>query len=172
MAPHYRGREHEPLGPAQVFRSAIEETGCLNFKEGLSAIKRGEGHGSITARDQRQVLGSANIDDDCKKIKRDSNANRWDYVLGYDCSNEAVAFFVEVHGAGSHNVGEMEKKLDWLKEFLERQSNEALRRLKREYHWVRHGRFNIPRHVPQYKRLEYLRSRRRLNGPVEHLELS
>ena len=154
-------------GP-KAFRDAIEQTGCLNFKAGLSAIKRGEGRGDITAKDNSKALGGADIDGDCRDAY--PNDNRWDYALGYNRSNEAIAFFIEVHGAGSHDVDIMEKKLNWLqKTFLQRASSRMLSCLKREYHWVLHGRFNIPKHVPQYK--ELLRLQRRLNGPTKSLEL-
>jgi len=156
--------------PACVFKDAIEQTHCLKFREGLSVVKRGEGHNTITAKDNRDLLGGACIDDDCKPAE--PHASRWDYVLGYNSSNQTLAFFVEEHGASSHNVSEMEKKLDWLEAFLNRPPNQALSGLARKYYWVQHGKYRIPEHTPQYKRLVWLRNKRKLNGPVPRLCLS
>ena len=80
-------------------------------------------------------------------------------------------FFVEVHSANTHGVTEMEKKLDWLNTFMNRDGNIELSRLPREYHWVASGKVRIPKHVPQYRHLQTLKRQKGLHGPVKHLEL-
>lgn len=131
---------------------------------------KGEGKGQIVAKNNSKLLGSVNVDRD--SLGKHPQANRWDYAIGCERGGKAVVFYVEVHSAGSHGVREVEKKLDWLEGFLNEQSKASLRKLACEYHWVASGEIRIPKHVPQYRRLLRLRSRRELRGPVKHLELS
>jgi hypothetical protein len=160
------------LPPAAVFKQAVSQLHDLVWLQGLTAVPKREGGRRITARDSSMVLGSVNIDRDC--LKKRPNANRWDYAIGYARNDAAVVFFVEVHSADSHNVAEVEKKLDWLMQLLNSAGGKPLLALNRDgkYHWVASGRFGIPKHVPQYRKLELLRSKRGLVGPVEHLELA
>ena len=153
--------------PGKEFQQAIQEAEHLILRAGLSAIA--EGKAQIIARDSRRVLGSVHIDNDCRKAH--PNSNRWDYAIGYNRKGKPFVFFVEVHSANSHNVAEMVKKLDWLVSFLHRDANADLRRLPREYHWVASGKFNIPGHLPQYRMLQTLKSKRGLQGPHKHLVL-
>jgi hypothetical protein len=54
--------------PSVVFDAAVRATSPrLVLKRGLQAIKKGEGHGQIVAEDNRRLLGSATIDDDCRR---------------------------------------------------------------------------------------------------------
>ena len=149
------------------FENAIRSAVPLVYHPGLVAIT--EGKSKIRPSKSWNVLGSANIDADC--CDTDPNGSRWDYVVGYSRDGKAIAFFVEVHSAGSHNVAEMEKKIDWLREFLKRPTSVALCRLPCEYHWVASGRFNIPKHLPQYRRLQTLKRKMNLEGPHKELTL-
>ena len=65
--------------PHEIFKQAVDEADHLRLRNGLAAVKRGEGKGQILAKDSRQVLGSADIDGDC--LQAAPNANRWDYVI-------------------------------------------------------------------------------------------
>ncbi len=170
MARPRRGSlDKEARSSADVFRTAINSAEHLKYEAGLLAIRRGEGKGQIRAEDPGKVLGSCNMDLDCRSAF--PNANRWDYVIGYDRHHEAIAFYVEVHSAISNQVSQMAKKLDWLNAFLLRDTNTKLQRLQREYHWVASGRVRIPRHTPQYRALQRLRSARKLQGPAKELVL-
>jgi len=156
--------------PHKVFELAIEKADHLQLKNGLAAVKRGEGKGRILAKDSKQVLGSAEIDGDCRRAA--PNANRWDYVIGYNRSGKVVAYFVEVHSALTSEVSTIERKLDWLlDEFLRRKNSDKLAALSREMHWVASGNVKIPRHTRQYRFLTTTLRRRGLHGPSKQLTL-
>lgn len=162
-------KKREPA-PHEVFKQAIDEADHLQLKNGLAAVKRGEGKGKIFADDSRQVLGSADIDGAYLKVA--PQANRWDYVIGYNRSGKVVAYFVEVHSAITSQVSRIEKKLKWLvEEFLRRESNVKLAALPKEFHWVASKNVKIPKHTEQYRRLAKLRGKRLLYGPSEQLTM-
>lgn len=155
----------------RTFREAIERAECLQWQPGLQAITAGEGKGRITARDSAKLLGSAFIDRDCERAPVGKGKHRWDYVLGCDRTGSPFAHFVEVHSAETSGVDDMMKKLRWLRDYLERDDQAALKKSPREFHWVASGRVRIPKHVRQYKLLTTTLRRDGLRGPVEHLEL-
>lgn len=148
------------------FASAIDAAEHLRHKEGLSAVKRGEGKDRIH-QGKKKIAGSVAIDDDCRgEFPR---AARWDYVIGVG-ESAPTAFFVEVHPAETSEVSKLADKLAWLTTFLERDKQAALKKLPREIHWVASGRVNIPKNTPQYKRLT-TQLRKHLFGPVTSLKL-
>jgi hypothetical protein len=159
-------------GADTVFRAAVEAAECLNWKPGLQAISASEGKGQIVGTDPNKLVGSAFIDQDCRSSPVGDRKPRWDYVVGYDRSNVAVAHFVEVHSANPKGVGEVADKLQWLRDFLERDAQASLKKLRREYHWIASGKINIPKHVPQYRILNTTLRRLGLQGPVKHLTLA
>jgi hypothetical protein len=157
--------------PSVIFDGALRGTSPrLVLRLGLQAIKKGEGHGQIVAKNRKRLLGSAAIDDDCRSAF--PIANRWDYVIGYERARKAIAYFVEVHSAETSEVSKIEKKLRWLEDFLLQASQKKLAALDREYHWVASGRINIPKHVPQYRILKTTLRKAGLRGPVEQLVLT
>jgi hypothetical protein len=157
--------------PAAVFEAAIRATAPrLALKPGLRAIKKGEGHGQIVAEVPQRLLGSAAIDDDCRPAY--PTDDRWDYVIGYDRAGKAIAHFVEVHSAETSEVTKMGKKLRWLQDFLLKPPQKKLSALDPEYHWVASGRFNIPKHVPQYRTLTTTLRKAGLRFPVKKLVLT
>jgi hypothetical protein len=151
------------------FRQAIEVADHLLWKPGLTAIKKSEGAGKIDGN-PKFMLGGACIDDDCKAAH--AHGSRWDYVIGYQRSHEAIAHFIEVHSAETSEVSAVEKKLHWLRDLLAKDAQEPLAKLTSEYHWVASGRINIPRHLPQYKKLQTTLRKLGLKGPVKHLTLA
>ncbi len=153
----------------QEFTDAITAAEHLQYHAGLAAIPRSEGRRKIVARDTQHLLGSANIDEDCRTTF--PNDNRWDFVIGYHKSTGAVAFFIEEHSATSGEVSCMDLKLNWLKQYLNRPANATLKQLPRQFHWVAHEGIKIPTHLPQYRHLQRLRGQG-LCGPVRQLELS
>ena len=156
--------------PRQVFGQAIEQSDHLQLQNGLTAIKRREGKGRIIADDPRRVLGSSNIDDDCRQAA--PGASRWDYVIGYNRSGKTVAYFIEVHSAITSQVSKIEKKLNWLThEFLGHENNAKLAALPKEIHWIASGRVKIPKHTRQYRVLTTTLRKKGLQGPSEHLTL-
>jgi hypothetical protein len=163
-------RKRAHLEPQAAFGEAISKASHLRLQPGLQAIKRGEGKGQISGKEPPRILGSVAIDDDC--LKAHPNAPRWDYVIGYKRSESAAAFFVEVHSAETSNVSEVEEKLLWLRRFLEEESQDKLAALPREVYWVASGRINIPKHTPQFKKLNTTLRTLGLKGPVKSLELT
>jgi len=156
--------------PHKIFKQAIDEADHLQLKDGLKAIKRGEGKGRIVAEDLERVLGSVDIDGD--SLKAAPNANRWDYVIGYNRSGQVVAYFAEVHSAVTSAVSTIEKKLDWLvQEFLRHENSRKLARLHKEIHWVASRNVKIPQHTEQYRRLTKMRGKKNLRGPSKQLTL-
>jgi hypothetical protein len=153
---------------AVTFQRAVEQADHLRFVPGLDAIKRGEGRGRISV-DPNAALGSTAIDADCKSAC--PNASRWDYAIGARLDGREHAFFVEVHSAETSGVSEVEKKLAWLLDFLRCSNQAALNSLPRRFHWVASGRVNIPKHVPQYKKLTVTLRRKGLLGPDTSLAL-
>ena len=152
------------------FEQAIEAAEHLNLIAGLGAVKRGEGRDRISVEPER-LLGSVNIDDDCRGAY--PSASRWDYVIGWRSEGRECAVFVEVHSAETSDVSKVEKKLSWLIDFLNRESQAKLHALPRQIHWVASGRVNIPRHLPQFKKLQTTLRAKGLSGPpVTKLDLT
>lgn len=156
---------------ATAFQKAIEAAEHLNLRKGLSAIKKSEGKNRVTAKDSRNVLGSVAIDADCN-VPPYMNSPRWDYAVGYRRNTDSVVHYIEVHSADTTGVSDVEKKLRWLRDFLERDAQEALSKLKSEFHWVASSRVRIPKNTPQYRKLTVTLRKQGLLGPVEHLQLA
>jgi hypothetical protein len=157
------GKKAEPS-----FKRAIEMAEHLELVPGLGALKKGEGRDRIRVG-AGALLGSVNIDDNCRAAY--SQDHRWDYVIGARRSRAEVAIFVEVHSAETSEVSKMEHKLSWLQSFLRRDQQTALAALPREIYWVASGRVNIPKHLPQYKKLQTTLRAQGLLGPVTQLDL-
>lgn len=155
--------------PKKAFQQAVDTAEHLQWHDGLQAVKKSEGGGQIVARDHDRLLGGACIDDDCKSAY--PTANRWDYVIGYRRANKPVAYFIEVHSAETSEVSVVEKKLAWLRLFLSADEQASLARLDREIHWVASGRIAIPKHTPQFRRLNSTLRALGLKGPTRSLEL-
>lgn len=164
------GRKRRRTAPDVAFREAVGSNRLLRHRDGLQAIKKGEGKGQISAEASDRLLGSVCIDDDCQKAHPSSS--RWDYVIGYERENEVIAHYVEVHSAETSEVARIEQKLDWLMEFLREKAQHKLASFSPEYHWVASGRINIPQHTPQYRRLYVTLRLRGLQGPVKTLKLT
>jgi hypothetical protein len=152
-----------PAKTKTQFSAAITATEHLKYCGGLSAIPPSEGRHKIVARDTQHLLGSANIDEDCQTTFPQDN--RWDFVVGYHKSTGAVAFFIEEHSATSGEVSCMGRKLNWLKQYLNRPANATLNQLPKQFHWLAHDGIKIPTHLPQYRHLQRLRGQG-LCGPV------
>ncbi|HKQ70788.1 MAG TPA: hypothetical protein VJT73_15685 [Polyangiaceae bacterium] len=164
------GRSKDGHALIATFREAIEAASHLKWRAGLQAIKNREGGGQISSDDPERVLGGATIDDDC--LKAYPTANRWDYVVGYRRPHQVLAYFIEVHSAETSEISKVEQKLHWLRQFLRQETQEALAKLPREFHWIASGRINIPKHVPQYKRLVTTLRTLGLRGPTRQLKLT
>lgn len=149
------------------FVDAIEAAEHLTLKSGLKALKKAEGKDRIH-QGQFKVLGSVNIDDDCRPAR--PNGERWDYVVGLSDGETNESWFIEVHSAHTSEVSKMEGKLRWLMDFLNRDPQTALRTQQRKLCWVASGSIKIPKNTPQYRRLA-TGTLRSLVGPVQRLDL-
>jgi len=132
---------------SNAFRDAIDQAEHLTLHEGLQAIA--EGKGMIRAP---KPVGSVNIDRDCKPHY--PQTNRWDYAIGVVNAKSTKVHYVEVHPAETNEVKVVIRKLEWLREFLEREAQAALKKLPSECHWLASGRVRIPKTTPQYRRLQ------------------
>ena len=65
----------------------------------------------------------------------------------------------------------MEDKLRWLRDYLHAEPQCELADLKREIYWVASGPVNIPRHTPQFRKMNTTLRKRGLKGPVKSLRL-
>ena len=154
----------------KVFGEAVAARPPLQLRSGLQAIKKSEGKDRISATNPAHVLGSVAMDDDCKALH--PNDSRWDYVVGYNRNGATMAHFVEVHSAETSEVSTVEKKFQWLRDFLASGPSAKLRALPAEFHWVASGRVRILPHTPQYKKLHVTLRKLGLRFAGQTLELT
>ena len=131
------------------FKNAVEATEDIKdcYNKGLTAL--GSNSGKVRPHNTRRVNGSVNLDD-CVSGKY-PDASRWDYIIGYN----GAAYFLEVHPASTSNVGEMIKKLNWLKVWLRREAAEinAIKASDKPFRWVASKGVGIVKDSPQALRL-------------------
>lgn len=120
--------------------AAVEETPDVkgHCKVGLSALKGNRD--KVKASDTRKLFSSIDIDSALKAIY--PNEARWDYAIEY--GNEV--FFLEVHPGSTSNIGEVLKKLSWLKKWLTTSApriNALKATSKSPYYWTYTNNFNV-----------------------------
>ncbi|MCY3838061.1 MAG: hypothetical protein OXH09_05330 [Gammaproteobacteria bacterium] len=101
-----------------AFRAAVEATPpptSKAYRPGLQALSAAHRR-QISSDDSRRLTGS--IDLDAALVATQPNAPRWDYGIGYRHGRREYAVWVEVHGAQTNKVGDVLKKLHWLKGWL------------------------------------------------------
>jgi hypothetical protein len=99
------------------FREAVENTPTLEqaYQPGLQALRRADSK-RISCRNKRALSGSVDLDGTLASLL--PNDPRWDYGIGLSAhSAREKIVWIEVHPASSLHVGEVLKKLDWLKGF-------------------------------------------------------
>jgi hypothetical protein len=103
---------------AKSFKLAVESTPDIAncYQTGLKGL--GVHSHKIELSENDLCSGSVDIDT-CTKAKY-PQSNRWDYALCY----KKEVFFVEVHGAKTDEVNKMLKKLQWLKDWLNKEAPE------------------------------------------------
>jgi len=136
------------------------------YKSGLQAL--GNHSQCISCGHTRSLTGSVDLDRAMKN--HFSESPRWDYGIGFRPPNgKEVALWIEIHPASSTHVDEVLRKLNWLRDWLDKNAT-ALKSLTRGggYYWIAaDGRIAITRDSPQAKRL----ARHGLRGPLRKLEL-
>jgi hypothetical protein len=145
------------------FTEAVRRTGDLAqcLKVGLQALGTNSKKISVPKNQTRNLEGSVDIDD-CVKNKY-PNDQRWDYVFGY----RRRVYYVEIHPAGTSEVGVVIAKLNWLKQW--RKQAIALESLhnKSSYHWIASKGINITRNS-KYRRMLDMAG---IAGPCSRLDL-
>lgn len=145
----------------------------LTFTEALGkaptrvAKARKDGKQALTAPHAKQVKctdehrwsGSLDIDAALQSDPSHAQANRWDYGLGYKAPDGTEsAIWVEVHSAETSEIDVVIRKLEWLKRYLQEHCEDLWKVTLRSdastrFVWLASGRYRIPSHMPQLKRL-------------------
>jgi hypothetical protein len=132
---------------SNLFKIAVENTPDIAncYQSGLQAL--GKYSKKIDLAETTLCSGSVEIDE-CTKAKY-PNDPRWDYAL---CYNSEV-FFVEVHTANTSEVNAVLNKLQWLKDWLNKEAPEInkLKAKNQPYIWIQSNDFHIPKTSPQYR---------------------
>ncbi len=135
--------------PENKFKKAVDITkdvaGC--HRNGLQAL--GNDSHRVSLSDPAKCGGSLNIDDCTQALYPQSN--RWDYAIHF----EAEVYFAEVHPAHTSEVKTVLNKLEWLKNWLDKNAPEIkkLRAANKPYFWIQTKNFDILKTSPQYRQL-------------------
>jgi len=144
---------------AKAVRQTMDLKPCL--KVGLQALGANSKKISVPKNETKNLEGSVDLDT-CVKNKY-PNDRRWDYVLGY----RSRVYYVEIHPAGTSEVGVVIAKLSWLKQW--RKQSSALESLhnKSSYHWIASKGINITKNS-KYRRMLDMAG---IVGPCSRLDL-
>jgi hypothetical protein len=99
-----------------TFEQAVEETPGLaeSLERGLRGLRAAD-RPRVRPANSREVVGSVDLDG--ALAEQQPNAPRWDYAIGYGRNGTRV-YWLEVHPATDGDVGEVLRKLSWLKDWL------------------------------------------------------
>lgn len=138
---------------ANQFATAITRCTALErqLRPGIQALKR-EDRSRIRLGDARRLQGSVALDDALRASL--PNQPRWDYIVGATSAEETHerAHFVEVHPASASEIGAVEAKLRWVKEWVRTQARE-LDRMPRVFAWIASGKVSLSPQSPALRRL-------------------
>ncbi len=116
----------------KTFKAAVELTSDVSdgYQPGLRAL--GKYSNRVSVYDRNSLGGSVDIDSCTEKIY--PQANRWDYALAY----KSEAYFIEVHSANTSQVSIVQRKLQWLKDWLHSKAPEInkLKAKKQPFSWI------------------------------------
>jgi hypothetical protein len=122
-----------------TFKQAVASTPNLEnaWQDGLGALRR-EDKPHIRAEDTRQLRGSVDLDTALLPLEPD--ANRWDFAIGHQHTNQRAEFihWVETHTGSDKEIKVVLRKLEWLKGWL-RGDGLPLAAFAREFIWVSSG---------------------------------
>jgi hypothetical protein len=138
---------------ASRFYRAVKTTPALAsaYCPGLKAIASADKEKIVCCHPKR-LKGSVCIDETLRPMK--PSEPRWDYAIGHShTTNAEQIVWAEVHPAESgSNLGEMDKKLLWLTDWLKAEApamNYNLRRIV----WVASGRSSFSANDPKLRKL-------------------
>jgi hypothetical protein len=122
-----------------TFKEALAQTPNLEsaWRPGLQAL-RAEDRPHIRAEDTRRLRGSADVDTALQLVE--PQANRWDFAIGHQHTNQHGEFiyWVETHTGSDNQVKAVLKKLEWLKQWLGG-GGQQLAKFDGEFMWVSSG---------------------------------
>lgn len=122
-----------------TFKDAVGQTPNLesSWRAGLGAL-RAEDKPHIKAEDTRRLCGSADVDTALQR--KEPQANRWDFAIGYQHTNhnDEFIYWVETHTGSDDQIKVVLKKLLWLKTWL-KASGKNLTPFACDFLWVSSG---------------------------------
>jgi len=138
-----RSRFYRAVKAAKVLASA--------YRPGLQAIASADKKSIVCSHPQR-LKGSICIDKSLQPVK--PNDPRWDYAIGHsDPTGTEQIVWAEIHPAESdNNLGEMDKKLLWLTDWLKAEAP-AMNYNPRRIVWVASGRSSFSANDPKLRKL-------------------
>ncbi|MCA9155463.1 MAG: hypothetical protein KDA38_11780, partial [Planctomycetales bacterium] len=106
------------------FRRAVLDVPAIagGLCDGLQAVRTADKrHLRISVPES--LVGSVDVDSTLKTAF--PNAPRWDYAIGYHCSNRKVevVYWVEIHPASDGEIKVVLAKLEWLRGWLRENAN-------------------------------------------------
>lgn len=137
------------------FKDAVEETPSLKgkWKAGLGALRaEDKPHFEIEVTSTTHLRGSVDID--TAWVRLDPQGNRWDFAIGYKHANRVDEFiyWVETHTGDDSQIAVMQRKLAWLKAWLNGEGN-RLAKFDRLFVWVPSGATAFSKGSTQVKKL-------------------
>lgn len=137
------------------FREIVEATPNLKDKwcAGLGALrKQDKEHIKPEDTSTKHLLGSVDIDTALKKLEPD--ANRWDFAIGYQHGNRSDEFvyWVETHAGSDGQIKVMEKKVAWLKNWMNGDGKE-MAKFDRQIVWAPSGATSFTKGATQVRQL-------------------
>lgn len=151
-----------------TFEEAVAGTPSVaaHYRKGLQALSATDA-ARIQCANTRRLTGSVNVDAALQAIQ--PNASRWDYGIGLRRRNKEVAVWVEVHPASSRHLKDMLNKLQWLKNWLNKQAPKLRALTHGDFYWVStDATVVITPNSPQAKQL----AAAGLRGPMRVLKLN
>jgi hypothetical protein len=134
-----------------TFKAAVKKVAGLEeaHQLGLQAL-RAEDRPHIEPENTRSLTGSVDVDTALQKVY--PNANRWDFAIGYQHTNDTAEFiyWVELHTASDSQVKVVIKKAQWLLAWL-KGAGKLLAKFDRDIVWVSSGATTFTLSAPQRK---------------------
>jgi hypothetical protein len=134
-----------------TFRQAVQSSPAIavHYQAGLrgvSSVDRRRMRGSV-----RRITGSLDLENALRPTQ--PNQPVWDYGIGIrHTANRDKAIWVEVHGANNLHVGEVLRKLTWLRAWLSREARN-LQGISTDFVWLATGTVYLTPDMPQKRRL-------------------
>jgi hypothetical protein len=139
----------------------------MGFKEGVESTphlhgKWCAGLGALRAQDKERIKpedtstkhlrGSVDIDTAYESFE--PQASRWDFAIGYQHANRSDEFvyWVETHSGTDNEIKVMQKKYDWLRNWL-KASGHLLAKFDKQFVWIPSGTTKFSAGSTQVKKL-------------------